>query len=117
MNYTIIFYVFKTYIFIYININTQKINYKVNTQNLQKKKFNQLNELKKSVSIVFTQLGQLSIRKQKQLQQIETQETLDTKTSRVVFFSNKNFLKGLNEKYGDGNYDPNIVEFTPVETE
>ena len=29
----------------------------------------------------------------------------------------KQIFAGLNEKYGDGNYDPNTNEFTPIEKE
>ena len=75
-----------------------------NTQKFTEEEIQSINELKKSVSIVFTQLGQLSIQKARTLQQIEINETFDTKTSRVVF-SEQELFKGLNEKYGDGNYD------------
>lgn len=88
-----------------------------NTQKFTEEEIQSINELKKSVSIVFTQLGQLSIQKARTLQQIEAQETALIQKHQELAASEQELFKGLNEKYGDGNYDPNTGEFTPVETE
>tara|TARA_B100000900_G_C20593672_1_gene722538 strand:- start:880 stop:1185 length:306 start_codon:yes stop_codon:yes gene_type:complete len=88
-----------------------------NTQKFTKEEIQSIEELKKSVGIVFTQLGQLSIQKARTIQQFEEQETALIQKHLELAQSEQDIFKGLNEKYGDGNYDPKTGEFTPVEQE
>ena len=51
------------------------------------------------------------------MQQFEEQETALIQKHLELAQSEQDIFKGLNEKYGDGNYDPKTGEFTPVEKE
>lgn len=88
-----------------------------NTQKFTKEEIQSIEELKKSVSIVFSQLGQLTIQKARAIQQFEEQETALIQKHLELAQSEQDIFKGLNAKYGDGNYDPKTGEFTPVEKE
>ena len=88
-----------------------------NTQKFTKEEIQSIEELKKSVGIIFTQLGQLSIQKSRTIQQFEEQEDALIQKHIELAQSEQEIFKGLNEKYGDGNYDPKTGEFTPVEKE
>lgn len=77
----------------------------------------EINQLRTDVSNLFTRLGQIEIEKRRRLKEIE-----DMKEE--VFTQHDNFVekeqslfKALNDKYGDGNYNPETGEFTPSETE
>lgn len=75
----------------------------------------QINQLRQDVAGVFTQLGQLQIEKKRRLDEITNVENdLLQKHSNLVQLE-QDIFKGLNEKYGDGNYDPITNTFTPVE--
>lgn len=77
----------------------------------------QINELRNQVGNVFTQLGQVSVERNRRLGELEKveNELLEKHTSLVE--QEKELFKGLNEKYGDGNYDPTTNTFTPVSEE
>lgn len=75
----------------------------------------QINQLRQDVSNVFTQLGQLAIEKKRRLEELDgIQEQLLDKHKELQQ-TEEELFKGLNEKYGDGNYDPATNTFTPVE--
>tara|TARA_B100000900_G_scaffold248406_1_gene211429 strand:+ start:2403 stop:2705 length:303 start_codon:yes stop_codon:yes gene_type:complete len=77
----------------------------------------QINQLRTDVAGVFTQLGQVQIEKQRRLSEIDNMEKeLIEKHSNLVKLE-QDIFKGLNEKYGDGNYDPNTNTFIPQEKE
>ena len=77
----------------------------------------QINQLRQDVAGVFTQLGQVQIEKQRRLSELENLEKeLIEKHGNLVTLEQEIF-KGLNEKYGDGNYDPNTNTFIPQEKE
>ena len=77
----------------------------------------QINQLRQDVAGVFTQLGQLQIEKQRRLSELENLEKeLIEKHGNLVTLEQEIF-KGLNEKYGDGNYDPTTNIFTPTPKE
>jgi hypothetical protein len=77
----------------------------------------QINKLRDDVSQVFLELGQLQVERKKKLDEIDTIESgLLTTHSELVEFET-NLFKTLNEKYGDGNYDPNTGLFTPITSE
>jgi hypothetical protein len=74
-----------------------------------------INQLRQDVSNVFTQLGQLAIERKKRISEIDSiEEKLLTKHSELQT-SEQELFKGLNEKYGDGNYDPATNTFIPQE--
>jgi hypothetical protein len=74
-----------------------------------------INQLRQDVSNVFTQLGQLAIERKKRISEIDSiEQELLTKHSELQT-SEQELFKGLNEKYGDGNYDPATNTFTPQE--
>jgi hypothetical protein len=75
----------------------------------------EINDLRFEVGSVFTQLGQLQIEKTKRLEELEsTEATLLSKYKELVVKEDSIF-KSLNEKYGDGDYDPNTGIFTPIQ--
>jgi hypothetical protein len=77
----------------------------------------QINKLRDDVSQVFLELGQLQVERKKKLDEIDVIESgLLTTHSELVEFET-NLFKTLNEKYGDGNYDPNTGIFTPISLE
>lgn len=76
-----------------------------------------INELRQEVGITFTQLGQLSIQKARTIEQIEEQENSLIQRHQVLVTKEQELFKGLNEKYGDGNFDPVTGEFTPTPKE
>ncbi len=80
-----------------------------------KEETEQVAELRRDVANLFTQLGQLQIEKKRRIEEIEVvEQDLHNQHSALVE-KEQNMFKGLNEKYGDGNYDPNTNVFTPAE--
>lgn len=75
----------------------------------------QINELRQNVVNVFNQLGQLTIERNRRIKELDRLETdlVDRHTQLVE--EEQKLFQGLNEKYGDGNYNPETNEFTPVE--
>ena len=74
-----------------------------------------INQLRADVSTVFTQLGQLEIERERRVQELDSiKQQLLTKHAELQVVEEELF-KGLNEKYGDGNYDPATNTFTPLE--
>ena len=76
-----------------------------------------INELRQEVGSIFTQLGQLSIQKARTLQQLEQQEASLIELHQESVKKESELFKGLNEKYGDGNFDPKTGEFIPAPKE
>ena len=76
-----------------------------------------INELRQEVGVTFTQLGQLSIQKARTIEQIEEQETSLIQRHQTLVAKEQELFQGLNEKYGDGNFDPQTGEFTPTPKE
>tara|TARA_B100001939_G_C16730546_1_gene525283 strand:- start:18 stop:314 length:297 start_codon:yes stop_codon:yes gene_type:complete len=77
----------------------------------------EINTLRQNVANIFTRLGQLQIEKKRRIDEIENLEQgILQEHSKLVEEENKIF-QTLNEKYGDGNYDPNTNEFIPTEKE
>tara|TARA_B100000683_G_scaffold265739_1_gene297089 strand:+ start:26 stop:325 length:300 start_codon:yes stop_codon:yes gene_type:complete len=88
-----------------------------NTIKFTKDEVSQINTLRQNVANVFTRLGQLQIEKKRRIEEIENLEKgILQEHSKLIEEENKIF-QGLNEKYGDGNYDPNTNEFIPAEKE
>ena len=76
-----------------------------------------INELRNEVGSVFTRLGQLSIQRARQIQDLDNAESDLISQHQSLVEKESNLFKGLNEKYGDGNFDPKSGEFTPTPTE
>lgn len=77
----------------------------------------QINQLRDDVSLVFVQLGQVSLEKKKRLDELEEIESQLLKQHQDLVEKEQELFKSLNEKYGDGNYDPNTGIFTPINNE
>jgi uncharacterized protein YecA (UPF0149 family) len=76
-----------------------------------------INQLKTDVELVFLQLGQLSVERKRRNDELEVIETeLFEKHKELVKTEQELFIE-LNEKYGDGNYDPITGIFTPINNE
>ena len=78
---------------------------------------NSINQLKTDVELVFTQLGQLSVERKRRNDEVDEIETQLFKQHQDLVEKEQELFKSLNEKYGDGNYDPNTGIFTPINNE
>lgn len=78
---------------------------------------NSINQLKTDVELVFTQLGQLSIERKRRNDEVDEIETQLFKQHQDLVEKEQELFKSLNQKYGDGNYDPNTGIFTPINNE
>lgn len=76
-----------------------------------------IDELRNEVGQTFTQLGQLSIQKNRTLKQFEAQEEQLLQQHQTLAEKEQEIFKSLNEKYGDGNFDPKTGTFTPTPKE
>ena len=76
-----------------------------------------INQLRQDVGNIFTQLGQLQIEKRRRVEEVENLENQVIQQHQELVKKEQESFKGLNEKYGDGNYDPNTGEFVPAQTE
>jgi hypothetical protein len=74
----------------------------------------EINNLRIEVGKVFTQMGSLQIEKRKQIAEFEQLENSLLQQHSDLVVKEEILFKGLNEKYGDGDYDPNTGEFTPA---
>jgi predicted transcriptional regulator len=73
----------------------------------------QINKLRIDVGAVFTELGQIHIERRR-LSELEEREAELTKQHSDLVITEETLFKGLNEKYGDGDYNPTTGEFTPI---
>ena len=76
-----------------------------------------INQLRQDVANVFTQLGQLSIERNRRLDELDDLEEQLIEKHKELQQQEQDLFKGLNEKYGDGNYDPTTNTFTPIPKE
>lgn len=74
-----------------------------------------INDLRSSVAVVFNKLGQLNVEKKRRLKEIEENEDKLLKQHSDLVAVETELFKELNKKYGDGNYDVDTGEFTPIE--
>ena len=77
----------------------------------------QINQLRDDVSLVFVQIGQVSLERKKRLEELEEIESQLLKQHQDLVEKEQELFKSLNEKYGDGNYDPITGIFTPINNE
>ena len=78
---------------------------------------NSINQLKTDAELVFTQLGQLSIERKRRNDELDEIESELLEKHKELVNTELELFKNLNEKYGDGNYDPNTGVFTPINNE
>ena len=76
-----------------------------------------INQLRQDVSSVFTQLGQISIERNRRLDELDDLEEQLIAKHKELQTQEQELFKGLNSKYGDGNYDPATNTFTPTPKE
>jgi predicted transcriptional regulator len=76
-----------------------------------------INQLRQDVANVFTQLGQISIERNRRLDELDDLEEGLVQKHQELQKKEQEIFKGLNEKYGDGNYDPTTNTFTPTPKE
>jgi hypothetical protein len=74
----------------------------------------EINNLRIEVGKVFTEMGSLQIEKRKQIAEFEQLENSLLQKHSDLAVKEEILFKGLNEKYGDGDYNPNTGEFTPA---
>jgi hypothetical protein len=74
----------------------------------------EINNLRIEVGKVFTEMGSLQIEKRKQIAEFEQLENSLLQQHSDLVVKEEILFKGLNEKYGDGDYDPSTGEFTPA---
>ena len=74
-----------------------------------------VNDLRQDVANVFTRLGQLQIEKKRRIDELEVVEQDLLNQHSALVEKEQTMFKGLNDKYGDGNYDPATNTFTPNE--
>jgi hypothetical protein len=67
------------------------------------------------INNVFTQLGQLEIEKQNALDTFTNIKTQFLQDHAKLIAEQQKLFDDLNQKYGDGNYNPDTGEFTPLE--
>jgi hypothetical protein len=77
----------------------------------------QINQLRSDVQGVFIQLGQLSIERKRRIDELDEIELGLQQKHQEYVVQEQELFKTLNEKYGDGNYDPNTGIFTPIQQE
>ena len=77
----------------------------------------QINQLRNEVTQVFLQLGQLSLERKRRLEELDSLESQLQQSHQELVQREETLFKSLNEKYGDGNYDPNTGIFTPIPKE
>jgi len=77
----------------------------------------QINDLRIEVAGIFSQMGQISIEKKRRLQELESKENELLERHKELVSIETTLFKTLNDKYGDGNFNPETGEFTPIETE
>jgi len=73
-----------------------------------------INQLRQDVANVFTQLGQVAIERNRRITELEGIESQLFQKHSELQQQEQELFKGLNEKYGDGNFDPATGEFTPT---
>ena len=74
-----------------------------------------IQDLRQDVANTFTRLGQLQIEKKRRMDELDVveQDLMNQHSSLVQ--KEQELFKGLNDTYGDGNYDPDTNTFTPTE--
>lgn len=78
---------------------------------------NQISEIRQQANQVFLQLGQVRVERARRLKEVDDAEQNLLVQHQELVTKEQELFKTLNEKYGDGNYNPETGEFTPLEEE
>ena len=78
---------------------------------------NQISEIRQQANQVFLQLGQVRVERARRLKEVDDAEENLLVQHQELVTKEQELFKTLNEKYGDGNYNPETGEFTPIENE
>jgi len=74
----------------------------------------QINKLREQFTQIFVQLGQVALEKKAKLDELNLLESQLIESHSKLVEEEEIIFKSLNEKYGDGDYDPNTGIFTPI---
>lgn len=80
-----------------------------------KEEVQQIENLRQNVVNVFNQLGQLAIERNRRIKELDKLESDLVERHSGLVEEEQKLFQGLNEKYGDGNYNPETNEFTPAD--
>lgn len=72
-----------------------------------------ISKLRSDVAEVFTQLGQITIEKERRIKEIDDIKNQLLEKHQNLQVEEQEIFQSLNQKYGDGNYDPSTNIFTP----
>lgn len=86
------------------------------TVQFTKEEIKQIDDLRVDVSNIFTQLGQIVVEKKRRLKELEENESKLLLRQEELVVTEQSLFRTLNDKYGDGNYDPETGIFTPATT-
>lgn len=79
---------------------------------LTEEELQEVNEIRSQAQEIFSRLGQLTIQRNNQLKQIEKVERELLETHSKLIERERKVVKALNEKYGEGQLNPQTGEFT-----
>ena len=71
-----------------------------------------INQLRQQIGQIFVQIGQLHLEKKRRIEEIDSQLLVSEGNYRQLIEQESQLFTELNEKYGDGNFDPRNVIFT-----
>lgn len=74
----------------------------------------EINKLREEFTQIFIQLGQINLERKTKIDELNTLETQLVESHSKLVEKEEVIFKSLNEKYGDGDYDPNTGIFTPI---
>jgi len=76
-----------------------------------------INQLRQQIGQTFAQIGQLHLEKKRRIEEIDSQLLVSEGNYRQLVEQESQLFTQLNEKYGDGNFDPETGIFTPTPQE
>lgn len=82
-----------------------------------KEEVSKIEQIRIDASTIFTQLGQLTIEKNRRIKEIEDLESSFIQKHQSLQQEERDLFESLNQKYGDGNYDPKTNTFVPKPVE
>jgi hypothetical protein len=74
----------------------------------------EINKLREEFTQIFIQLGQISLDRKTKMNELDVLESQLVESHSKLIEREEIIFKSLNEKYGDGDYDPNTGIFTPI---
>lgn len=74
----------------------------------------EINKLREEFTQIFIQLGQINLERKTKVDELNALETQLVESHSKLVEKEEAIFKSLNEKYGDGDYDPNTGIFTPI---